>query len=77
MERQGVRPGVFATIIGSLFIFATLAGFAVGARDGGGAGATPAPPKMTFAECQRSAEYGNGGQYAVEFDNGVCKVQKP
>ena len=32
--------------------------------------------KMTFAECQASAEY-PGGRYAVDFDNGVCTVQKP
>ena len=31
---------------------------------------------MTFAECQASAEY-PGGRYAVEYDNGVCTVQKP
>ena len=31
---------------------------------------------MTFAECQKSAEY-PGGRYAVEYDNGVCTVQKP
>lgn len=41
--------------------------------------ATPAkvaPAKMTFAECQASGEY-PGGRYAVEFDNGVCTVQRP
>lgn len=38
------------------------------------AAATPA--KMTFAECQKQGEY-PGGRYAVEFDNGVCTVQKP
>lgn len=32
--------------------------------------------KMTFAECQASAEY-PGGRYAVDFDNGVCTIQKP
>lgn len=37
----------------------------------------PTTPKtMTFAECQKSAEY-PGGKYAVEYDNGVCTVQKP
>ena len=33
-------------------------------------------PGMTFAECQKSAEY-PGGRYPVSFDNGVCTVQKP
>lgn len=32
--------------------------------------------QMTFEECQKSGEY-PGGRYAVEYDNGVCKVQKP
>lgn len=32
---------------------------------------------MTFEECQASAEYPGGGRYAVEYDHGVCKVQKP
>lgn len=37
---------------------------------------------MTYAECQKSAEYSgqdgySGGVYAFEFDNGVCKVQRP
>lgn len=31
---------------------------------------------MSFAECQKSGEY-PGGSYAVEYDNGVCTVQKP
>ena len=31
---------------------------------------------MSFAECQASGEY-PGGRYAVEYDNGVCTVQKP
>jgi len=45
--------------------------------DGDGDGvACDAPAKMTFAECQESAEY-PGGKYAVEFDNGVCTVQRP
>jgi hypothetical protein len=35
-----------------------------------------AAPKMTFEQCQASGEY-PGGRYAVEFDNGVCTVQKP
>lgn len=34
-------------------------------------------PKMTFEECQKSAEYGNGSRYGVSYDNGVCTVQKP
>lgn len=34
------------------------------------------PATMTFEECQASAEY-PGGRYAVEFDKGVCTVQKP
>lgn len=42
-------------------------------RDGDG---TACDTKMTFAECQASAEY-PGGRYAVEYDNGVCTVQKP
>lgn len=33
-------------------------------------------PGMTFADCQKSAEY-PGGRYAVSYDNGVCTVQKP
>lgn len=33
--------------------------------------------KMTFAECQASAVNPLGGRYAVEYDNGVCKVQRP
>lgn len=37
---------------------------------------TLAPAGMTFAECQASAEY-PGGRYAVDYDNGVCNVQKP
>ena len=37
---------------------------------------TAGAPGMTFAECQASAEY-PGGRYAVEYDNGVCTVQKP
>jgi hypothetical protein len=36
---------------------------------------TPAA-KMTFEQCQASGEY-PGGRYAVEYDNGLCKVQKP
>jgi hypothetical protein len=32
---------------------------------------------MSYEACVKSAEYGNGGQYAVEYDNGVCNVQKP
>lgn len=42
---------------------------------------------MSYAECQKSAEYPgftdeqgtvySGGRYAVEYDNGVCTVQKP
>lgn len=57
----------------------------------GGSGARPAAPvaahTMTYAECQASAEYPGftdgqgtayaGGRYAVEYDNGVCKVQRP
>lgn len=35
-----------------------------------------APAGMSFAECQKSAEY-PGGKYAVSYDNGVCTVQKP
>lgn len=42
-------------------------------RDGDG---TACDTKMTFAECQKSAEY-DGGRYAVSFDNGVCTVQRP
>lgn len=38
--------------------------------------ATTAPAGMTYEECQKSAEY-PGGRYAVDYDNGVCKVQKP
>jgi hypothetical protein len=37
---------------------------------------TPTTHMMTFEECQKSGEY-PGGRYAVEYDNGVCKVQKP
>lgn len=37
---------------------------------------SPGAGQMTFAECQKSAEY-DGGRYAVEFDNGVCTVQRP
>lgn len=37
---------------------------------------TDAAPKMTFEQCQASGEY-PGGRYAVDFDNGVCTVQKP
>lgn len=37
---------------------------------------TSTRPGMTFAECQKTAEY-PGGRYAVEFDNGVCTVQRP
>lgn len=37
--------------------------------------APPAPPKVSFAECQKSAEY-PGGRYAVEYDAGVCTVQR-
>lgn len=44
------------------------------ACDSGATASTAA--KMTFEECQKSAEY-PGGKYAVEYDNGVCKVQKP
>lgn len=44
-------------------------------RDGDGTACDQAA-KMTFAECQASAEY-PGGRYAVEYDNGVCTVQKP
>lgn len=33
-------------------------------------------PGMTFADCQKSAEY-PGGRYSVSYDNGVCTVQKP
>lgn len=44
-------------------------------RDGDGV-ACDADKKMTFAECQKAGEY-PGGQYAVDFDNGVCHVQKP
>lgn len=46
-------------------------------RDGDG---TACDTKMTFAECQTSAEYttesGATGQYTVDFDNGVCTVQR-
>ena len=47
-------------------------------RDGDGTACDQKAPaaKMTFAECQASAEY-PGGRYAVEYDNGVCTVQKP
>ena len=42
---------------------------------------TEKAPTMTFTECQASAEYttesGATGRYAVEFDNGVCIVQRP
>jgi hypothetical protein len=31
---------------------------------------------MSFADCQKSAEY-DGGRYAVDYDNGVCTVQRP
>lgn len=31
---------------------------------------------MSFAECQKSGEY-PGGRYAVDYNNGVCTVQKP
>lgn len=31
---------------------------------------------MTYEACQESAEY-PGGRYAVEYDNGACKVQRP
>ncbi len=41
-------------------------------RDGDG---TACDTKMTFAECQAAAEY-DGGRYAVEYDNGVCTVQR-
>lgn len=52
----------------------------------GGAVTTTSPvkaaPKMTYADCQKSAEYPgqdgySGGVYAFTFDNGVCTVQKP
>lgn len=37
---------------------------------------TVAPAGMTFADCQKSAEY-PGGRYSFDYDNGVCNVQKP
>ena len=37
---------------------------------------TPTTHRMTFEECQASATYPGGGRYAVEYDNGVCTVQK-
>jgi hypothetical protein len=40
---------------------------------------TTAPSTATtisFEDCQKQAEY-PGGRYAVEYDNGVCRVQKP
>lgn len=44
----------------------------------GPAASTSTTHQMTFEECQASATYGtNGGRYSVEYDNGVCKVQKP
>lgn len=42
-------------------------------RDGDG---TACDTKMTFAECQKSAEY-DGGRYAVEYADGVCTIQRP
>lgn len=45
--------------------------------DGDGVACDQKAPAMTFEECQASATSPGGGQYAVEFDNGVCKVQKP
>lgn len=42
-------------------------------RDGDG---VACDTKMTFAQCQASGEY-PGGRYAVEYDNGVCTVQRP
>lgn len=64
------RPAVFVAVLTPIMALAVLAGFAVGGRD-------TAEPTMTFAECQASAQYENGGQYAVEYDNGTCIVQRP
>lgn len=63
----------------------SLAATALAVLIGAGCSSAAGPPspargavaKMTFEECQASATYPGGGQYAVEFDNGICKVQKP
>lgn len=55
-----------------------LAGGCAGAQDPKAtAPVIQAAPQMTFAECQASATYPGGGQYAVSYDHGVCTVQKP
>jgi hypothetical protein len=63
----------------SIFLVALAAAGAC-STSGGGAPATSTTStthRMTFEECQASATYPGGGRYAVEYDNGVCKVQKP
>lgn len=69
-------------LIGFVILVAVAGG--CGGGDGGPADApsttsTSAPTTATtlsFADCQKQAEY-PGGRYAVEYDHGVCKVQKP
>lgn len=62
-------------------LVATALAMLIGAGCSSAAGSPPpaggAVAKMTFEECQASATSPAGGRYAVEFDNGVCKVQKP
>ena len=59
-------------------IFFTLAAFAGACSSGTTADqkGVVTPSTMSFAECQKSAEYEGGGRYAVEYDNGVCTVQR-
>lgn len=79
-----ITPFLFGLLLTPVMALAILLGFAWGNHvDTGVAQA----PRVTYAECQASAEYSgftdsqgttySGGRYAVGYVNGVCTVQKP
>lgn len=80
MHQGTWRDPILAVLCSGLAMFAIVFGLiACGAGRPGQQGTvetTPTTTAMTFATCQQSAEY-PGGRYAVEYDNGVCTVQRP
>lgn len=75
------RDPILVVLISGLLMFAGAFGLvACTATNAGQSGTiqttTTTVPAMTFEQCQESGKY-DGGQYAVEYDHGVCTVQRP
>lgn len=60
-----------------LIVALAVAGACSGSGGKRPASSTSTTHRMTYDECRASATRPGGGRYAVEYDNGVCKVQKP